>query len=103
MEQKVTKLIESSYRKKEPWVVVDPDFKREWVVPEPLRYYVVEDRKAGTWFICDRWTDVAVPETDGRTRTDAIRRFYKWCKREMPEGTSIAHTLAGVSHHGETG
>ena len=28
--------------KTEPWVVVDPRLKREWVLPQALQYYVVE-------------------------------------------------------------
>jgi len=94
---------DTEYQNREPWVVVDPDFKREWVVPQPLQYYVVEDRKAGTWFVCDRWTDLAVHSTESPTRAEAIRRFYKWCKREMPEGATVPRAMSGVAHHGETG
>lgn len=94
---------DTSWQNREPWVVVDPDLKREWVVPQPLQYYVVESRTTGMWFICDRWTDSVVPGTEAPTRPEAIRRFYSWCKREMPEGTRIGRALAGVAHHGETG
>ena len=90
---------ESKYNPKGPWVVLDPDFKREWVIPQPLRYFVVEDRKRGTWFICDRWTDFAVPNTEAPTRPEAIRRFYKFCNREMPKGTPISRALPGTEHH----
>ena len=94
---------DSAWQQREPWVVVDSDLKREWVVPQPLQYYVVEDRRTGTWFICDRWTDLAIHGTEAPTRPEAIRRFYKWCKREMPEGAAIARAMTGVAHHGETG
>ena len=86
-----------------PWVVMDPDFKREWVVPQPLRYYVVESRQTGEWFICDRWTDAVVPDTEARTRKEAIRLFYVVCKRPMPECVSIGQPLHGIAHHGENG
>lgn len=86
-----------------PWVVVDPLFKREWVVPEPLRYYVVESRQTGKWFICDRWTDEDVPNTEARTRDEAIRLFYEVCNRPMPDGVTIGQPLPGVAHHGENG
>ncbi len=84
-------------------MVVDPGLKREWVLPQALQYYVVEDQKAGKWFICDRFSDVSIPATEATTRADAIRRFYKWCGREMPDGTAIDRAPAGVAHHGETG
>jgi hypothetical protein len=92
-----------SSQKAEPWAVVDPEFKREWVVPQGLQYYVVEERASGKWFICDRWADTPVPGTEARTRAAAIRAFYKWCGREIPEGTTIEHAPSGVAHHGETG
>ena len=92
-----------SERKLEPWVVVDPGFRREWVLPQALQYYVVEDRRTGKWFICDRWTDTPVPGTETATRPETIRRFYQWCNREMPEGTTIGRASAEVAHHGDTG
>jgi hypothetical protein len=98
-----TNIMNDSSRKLEPWVVVDPHFKREWVLPQALQYYVVEDRDKGTWFICDRWADIPVPGTESPTRGETIRRFYKWCGREIPEGTTLGHAPAGVAHHGETG
>jgi hypothetical protein len=90
----------SLYQKTGPWVAVDldPDSKREWVFPQPLRYYVVEDT-TGTWFICDRWPDHAIPDTKARTREEAIRLFYRWCRREMPEGETVGRSARGVSHH----
>lgn len=94
---------DSSSRKLEPWVVVDPEFKREWVLPQALQYYVVENKGTGKWFICDRWTDTALPGTESPTRSETIRRFYQWCKREMPEGTTIGRAAADVTHHGRTG
>src|SRR4051812_4667670 len=32
------------WSKREPWVAVDPQFKREWLLPEPLRYYLDHDK-----------------------------------------------------------
>lgn len=94
---------DTASRKLEPWIVVDPGFKREWVLPQALQYYVVEDKKAGKWFVCDRFSDLAVPSTEAPTRPEAIRSFYKWCNREMPVGTTISNAPPGVAHHGETG
>jgi len=94
---------DTASRQVEPWVVVDPGLKREWMLPQVLQYYLVEDKKAGKWFICDRFNDLAVPGTEASTRPEAIRRFYKWCKREMPKGATIGPAMAGVAHHGEGG
>ena len=94
---------ETSSRRVEPWVVVDPELKREWVLPQALQYYVVEDRSTGMWHICDRFTDTFVPGTEASTRPETIRRFYQWCERQMPDGTPISRAPAGVAHHGETG
>jgi hypothetical protein len=94
---------DSTWQQREPWVVVDPEYKREWVLPQALRYYVVEDREAGIWFICDRWTDLPVHGTEARTRAEAIRMFYTWCKREMPKHATIPRAMPGVAHQGETG
>ena len=33
--------------KSEPWIVVDPFFKREWLIPQGVRYYIVEDKTTG--------------------------------------------------------
>lgn len=99
----IEQMEETKYKLKGPWVVLDPVFKREWVLPQPLRYYVVEDRQHGTWFVCDRWTDLPVPSTETSTRPEAIRRFYEFCNRQMPEGTRITRALAGTAHHGEQG
>ncbi|MGO8930475.1 MAG: hypothetical protein ACLQU3_26710 [Limisphaerales bacterium] len=92
---------DSSSRKLQPWVVVDPGSKpkREWVLPQALQYCVVQNRDTGTWFICDRWEDAPVPGTESSTRPVAIRRFYRWCKREMPKGMRIGKPLAGVVHY----
>jgi hypothetical protein len=90
-------------RNLEPWVVIDSDSKREWVLPKALQYYVVEDEIPGRWFICDRFTDSPVPSTNASTRAEAIRLFYKWCSREMPLGRTIGDAPPGVAHHGETG
>ncbi len=84
-----TQSYESSFRHKGPWVANDLVFKREWVLPEPLRYYVVRDREAGTWFICERFGDVAVPGTLAKTRDAAIKAFYKWVRREIPDDVPI--------------
>lgn len=74
---------------REPWNVVDPDYSREWLVPQPLKYYVTQEAKTGEWFVCDRTLDLAVPGTRSQSRAVAIRRFYKWCGRPMPAGTTI--------------
>jgi hypothetical protein len=92
-----------SWQNREPWVVVDPDLKREWAFPQPMEYNVVQDRTTGMWFVCDRFADVAVPTTEAKSRPEAIRRFYKWCGREMPDGATIVRAPAGVAHYGETG
>lgn len=94
---------DSRWQKRGPWVVVDPDFKREWVFAHPMQYYVVEDQTTGMWFVCDHFTDLPVPTTEAKTRPESIRRFYKWCGREMPDGATIGRAPAGVAHHGETG
>jgi hypothetical protein len=75
-----------------PWIVQDPDYKREWLVPQPLQYYV--HRKAdGQWIVVDRWTDLAVGDAH-RSRNGAIRAFYKWEGRKMPTGEALSKTPA---------
>ena len=94
---------DTRWQKREPWVVVDPDFKREWVLPHALQYYVVKDKTSGMWFVCDRYLDLAVETTESKTREQAIRRFYKWCKRPVPAGESFGKLGVRIAHQGETG
>ena len=91
------------WQNRDPWVVVDPLFKREWVLHQPIRYYVVHSEDRDEWFICDRWTDGVVHGTEAKTRAQSIRLFYKWCNREMPDGEPMPHVMSGVAHHGENG
>jgi hypothetical protein len=94
---------DKSFEKRDPWVVVDPEFMREWVLPTPIRYYIVHDPAEDIWFVCDRWSDLMVPETESPTRDETIRRFYKSCGREMPENVPVPYPTPGISHRGETG
>jgi hypothetical protein len=80
---------DSTWQKREPWVVVDPDFKREWLLPQPLQYYLVEDKATGTWSVCDRYLDIPAFYPAARTREQAIRRFYKMFKRPIPTGHKL--------------
>jgi hypothetical protein len=91
------------WQKREPWTVVDPDFKREWVFPHALQYYVVRSKASGLWSICDRNTDLAVPTTESKTREQAIRRFYTWCERPLPKGEKLHKLGIKIAHQGETG
>ena len=79
-----------SWKEREPWVVQDPDFKREWLCLEPFRFYMHYDSNPTTvgWVVIDRWSDFAVT-TRCRTRNDAIRAFYKTEGRGIPSGTVI--------------
>jgi hypothetical protein len=101
-EENANILDESSWETYEPWVVMDSESKREWLCPKPMRYYVCQ-RDDGKWFICDHFTDFAVQETEASTRADAIRKFYKWSKREMPNGVEIPRAMKEAAHHGEGG
>jgi hypothetical protein len=88
----------SNWVKREPWVVVDPDFKREWLLPQPLQYYVVNDRTSGLWSVCDRYTDLMVPNTEAKTREQAIRRFYKLFNRPVPAGFKLSKLPVEIAH-----
>jgi hypothetical protein len=77
-----------SWMPRAPWVAQDPEFKREWLSPEPLRYYVHQS-KEGEWMIIDRWWDLAHGEKY-RTREAAIRAFYKSFDRRIPTGTKLS-------------
>jgi len=88
----------SDWRTYPPWVLFDPDTKAEWVMPETPRYYVANVK--GTWFICDRFPDVAVNGTESKSRADAIRKFYRIQNRPMPEGWSVPHPVKGTQNHG---
>lgn len=59
---------DQDWKNKGPWVAVDPSSKREWLLPQPLRYYIVEEQETRHWFVCDRWTDLPVPDTESKTR-----------------------------------
>lgn len=84
-----------TWQQQKPYIVVDPDYQREWVLPYPLQYYVVKNNTINTWFICDRDMDFAVPTTESKTRTKTIRSFYKWCNRSIPSWVKFKK-LAGV-------
>lgn len=90
---------DSSWKNREPWVVVDPDFNREWLLPEPLQYYVAKG-KSGNWFVCNRWLDIPVPGTDSPTGEEAIRQFYKWCERPLPTGEKLPKLPVRVANQG---
>ena len=75
------------WKGREPWVVHDPEFKREWLSPEPLQYYVHQD-KEGVWMIIDRWRDLAHGGCH-KSREAAIRAFYKSHGRKIPTGKKL--------------
>ena len=77
----------NQWKDREPWVVQDPDFKREWLSPEPLRFYVHQN-KEGEWMIIDRWSDLA-HGVYHKSREAAIRAFYKSFERKIPTGTKL--------------
>jgi hypothetical protein len=83
----------------EPWVVFDSDSHLEWLLPQPLRYYVCK-ASDGTWFVCDRVHDIPVDGTQAKTRGHTIRLFYELFKREIPIGVEIPQAMPGVSHEG---
>jgi hypothetical protein len=89
---------DSSWLRREPWIVVDPDFKREWLVPQPLHFFLVEDKESGIWSVCDRRLDIPVHGIQAPTREKAIRMFYDWCKRPVPKGRPIPKPMDGVNH-----
>jgi hypothetical protein len=91
------------WSKSGPWNVTDPELRREWLVPEPLRHYVVHDKSNHTWFVCDRQTDLAVEGTRAPTRTECIRHFYSLLGRPVPIGHSLISTPGNPAYHGETG
>jgi len=76
-----------SWKSREPWVVQDPEFRREWLLPTPLQYYVHKN-KDGEWTIIDRWMDIHVGESHA-SRKKAIREFYKLMGRKIPSGREI--------------
>ena len=84
-----------SWRDREPWAVQDPDFMREWLVPEPLRYYVYHNSDKG-WTVIDRWSDFAVVDYKF-TREAAIKSFYAGFNRPIPVGTIIKE-IKNVNH-----
>lgn len=86
------------WNEREPWVVLDPDYLREWLVPQPLRFFLVQDQNSGLWSVCERWGDLQVPDTESQNRAVTIRRFYRWCGRKVPEGTTIKPPLPGAQH-----
>jgi hypothetical protein len=88
----------SHWQSSPPWTVFDPDTKAEFVTPETLRYYVAHTDDG--WFICDRFTDLAVPGTHAKTRPDAIRAYYESVKRKVPKGWSLVSAVKGTQHSG---
>ena len=93
--------IESARWHSGPWTTKDTSvgYEREWVHPKLLRYFVAQDKKAGTWFIADRLPDAAVPGTEASTREAAIRAFYKLFEREISEYDKIDGITGAVNYH----
>lgn len=94
--------LNATWNKREPWVVVDPDFKREWLVVQPLQYFLHQDKDTQKWFVVDRDMDLYLQRTEANTRSTCIRRFFKLIKRPVPNGTplptiAIMHTF-NVDH-----
>ena len=75
------------WKNREPWITQDPEFKREWLHPEPLSYYIQKDT-AGMWSVCDRWLDIPHGKP-AKTRAAAIRQFYKTVGRMIPTGKKL--------------
>lgn len=76
--------LNDSWKSREPWVVQDPEFRREWLSVAPLQYYVHKNA-GGKWVIIDRWRDVQIGDIHA-TRAKAIREFYKLMGRPAPRG-----------------
>ena len=79
--------LKKNWMKREPWVLVDPDFEREWLSEKPVRYYVHQAKDTGLWSVIDRYLDIGCGEH--KTREEAIREFYKKCGRPIPPGTKL--------------
>ena len=75
------------YKFREPWVVQDPDFKREWLSAEPITHYLHKD-KNNEWMVINRRLDIAATRCH-KTREAAIREFYKSVNRKIPTGTKL--------------
>jgi len=79
--------LKKSWLNREPWIVQDPFFKREWLVPDPLRYYLFKNNN-DEWCVLDRWMDLGVGKPQS-TRNKAIREFYKMIGRKIPTGQPL--------------
>jgi hypothetical protein len=97
--RKENDMSDEDWKNFDPWVVFDSDSKLEWLLPQPLRYYVCEDSD-GTWFVCDRVIDCPLQGTQTKTRGNTIRRFYELFNRKIPIGVELPQAVPGVSHHG---
>lgn len=77
-----------NWKKREPWVVQDPEHKREWLPIHPLLFHL-HQRKDGMWIVIDRSMDIAVGGGPYKTREQAIRGFYKNFGRPVPPRTDL--------------
>lgn len=82
-----TNMDSKHWKNREPSVTQDPEFKREWLPPEPLRYFVQKDA-VGLWSVCDRWLDIPYGKP-AKTRSAAIRQFYNSIGRTIPTGSKL--------------
>lgn len=80
-------LEEGGDREKGPWVTQDAEVNREWLHPEPLRFFLQCDSE-GEWFVVDRRSDFRVAGP-ARTRAAVIREFYKDHSRPVPTGEKL--------------
>lgn len=78
---------DSVVKNRAPFTVSDSVYHREWLLPNPVRYYIAQTEEG--WFACDRITDMEVPGTGASTRKEAIRLFYKLRDRSIPEGDDL--------------
>ena len=58
-----------------PQVTKDDEDGREWIHPQPPRYYLKQDKETKKWCVVDRASDFSVTKQYSRRR-DCIRGFY---------------------------
>ena len=76
------------WKEREPWIVQDPESQREWLVPQPLRYFVHRNNQ-DEWMVIDRWNDIPLNGKLHTSRNKAIREAYKAFGRKLPTGEKI--------------
>lgn len=81
-------VLSNPWREREPWAVTDPDYGRIWLPAEPLPFYLIQSED-GTYFVCDRRSDFAVPGSIAKSAHVAVRLFYKVMGRPIPIGTKL--------------